>query len=59
MNRVLRRLAVSSIAALLSAGSARAADGKRIFISVDMEGITGVVTGDQLGPTGFEYARVP
>jgi D-amino peptidase len=29
----------------------------KVLISVDMEGITGVVTGDQLGPTGFEYAR--
>lgn len=29
----------------------------RIYISADMEGIAGVVTGDQLGPSGFEYAR--
>lgn len=29
----------------------------KVFISADMEGITGVVTGEQLGPTGFEYAR--
>jgi D-amino peptidase len=29
----------------------------KIYISVDMEGITGVVTGDQLGPQGFEYSR--
>ena len=29
----------------------------RVLISVDMEGVAGVVTGDQLGPTGFEYAR--
>ena len=29
----------------------------RVHISVDMEGVVGVVTGDQLGPTGFEYAR--
>src|SRR5215469_9348983 len=29
----------------------------RIYISVDMEGIAGVVTADQLGPTGFEYER--
>ena len=29
----------------------------KVYISVDMEGITGVVTGDQLGPTGFEYNR--
>lgn len=29
----------------------------KIFISADMEGITGVVQPAQLGPTGFEYAR--
>ena len=29
----------------------------KVHISVDMEGIAGVVTGEQLGPTGFEYAR--
>ena len=29
----------------------------KIFISADMEGITGVVTGEQLTPTGFEYQR--
>jgi len=29
----------------------------KIFISADMEGVVGVVTGDQLSPTGFEYAR--
>jgi D-amino peptidase len=29
----------------------------KVYISADMEGITGVVSGDQLGPTGFEYTR--
>lgn len=29
----------------------------KVYISVDMEGIAGVVTADQLGPTGFEYAK--
>lgn len=29
----------------------------KIYISVDMEGVVGVVTGDQLSPTGFEYGR--
>jgi len=33
------------------------AQGHRIYISADMEGIGGVVTGEQLGPTGFEYTR--
>ena len=28
---------------------------RKLFISVDMEGITGVVQPAQLGPTGFEY----
>jgi len=30
---------------------------RKIFISVDMEGITGVVQPAQLGPEGFEYQR--
>ena len=29
----------------------------RIYISADMEGVGGVVTGDQLGPTAFEYTK--
>ena len=29
----------------------------KLHISVDMEGIAGVVTPEQLGPQGFEYAR--
>jgi D-amino peptidase len=29
----------------------------KVFISVDMEGVTGVVTSEQLGPEGFEYHR--
>lgn len=29
----------------------------KIYISADMEGVVGAVTGEQLGPTGFEYAR--
>ncbi len=29
----------------------------KIYISADMEGVVGVVTGDQLGPSGFEYER--
>ncbi len=30
---------------------------QKILISVDMEGVAGVVTGEQLGPSGFEYQR--
>ena len=29
----------------------------KVYISVDMEGITGVVTADQLSPAGFEYQK--
>jgi D-amino peptidase len=29
----------------------------KVYISVDMEGVVGVVTGDQLGPSGFEYQK--
>jgi D-amino peptidase len=29
----------------------------KVYISVDMEGVVGTVTSDQLGPAGFEYAR--
>lgn len=37
--------------------SAPAARKLKIYISVDMEGVAGVVTADQLGPGGFEYER--
>jgi D-amino peptidase len=30
---------------------------KKLFISVDMEGITGVIQPAQLGPAGFEYSQ--
>ena len=29
----------------------------KVYISVDMEGIAGVVSNEQLGPSGFEYER--
>ena len=32
-------------------------DGAKIYISSDMEGVVGAVTGEQLGPSGFEYQR--
>ena len=40
-----------------AATSKAAGAGLKIYISVDMEGIAGVVTADQLLPTGFEYER--
>lgn len=32
-------------------------DETKIYISADMEGLAGAVTGEQLGPGGFEYQR--
>jgi D-amino peptidase len=29
----------------------------KVYLSADMEGVTGVVTSDHLGPAGFEYQR--
>lgn len=42
---------------LLATPAGARANGMKVFISVDMEGIAGVVSGDQLGPQGFEYER--
>jgi D-amino peptidase len=52
-------LARLSIVALLSLATLQAQTprGRKVFISVDMEGISGVVQPAQLGPEGFEYQR--
>ena len=50
-----RALSVATMLALSL--PAQAKDGKRIFISVDMEGIGGAVTDQQLGTAGFEYQK--
>ena len=48
-----------SIALLGTLSTALAAQQRplKVLMSVDMEGVTGVVTAEQLGPTGFEYPR--
>ena len=53
------RDAVVRVAALLALVASPLAAQRpiKVFISVDMEGIGGVVTSEQLGPTGFEYAK--
>ncbi len=51
------RPALLTLALLLAAGPLAAQQRLKVFISVDMEGIAGVVTDQQLGPTGFEYQR--
>ena len=54
MRRSLLLVPVFLVVALASAASQRPV---KVLISVDMEGIAGVVTAEQLGPAGFEYAR--
>lgn len=49
-------LLVYAMAALVPQ-TAYAQGGVKVFISADMEGVAGVVTPEQLGPTGFEYGR--
>lgn len=43
--------------ATLGAQSSTTGKKLKVYISVDMEGVAGVVTADQLGPGGFEYER--
>jgi D-amino peptidase len=49
-------LAGAALVALLTLPAA-AQPKLKVYLSVDMEGVAGTVTGDQLGPTGFEYER--
>jgi D-amino peptidase len=49
--------AVRAALLCLLAGTAGAATPLKVFVSVDMEGVAGVVTADQLAPSGFEYER--
>ena len=51
-----RRTKAAAFLLSLAALEASARDGKKIFVSVDMEGIGGVVTDQQLALVGFEYA---
>jgi D-amino peptidase len=56
MMRIGRGLLFALVLDFLS-WPAPAATGLKVYVSVDMEGVAGVVTGDQLGPQGFEYER--
>ena len=53
---MLKPNTIISFAILISVASSASSEFK-IYISADMEGVAGVVTGDQLGPSGFEYQR--
>jgi len=53
----LLSLCLTVLFLLSSAGIVNGQETLKIYISADMEGVVGVVTGDQLGPSGFEYAK--
>lgn len=55
MRREVWSLLVAS--ALLNPSVASGQRGLKVYISADMEGVVGVVTDQQLGPSGFEYTR--
>lgn len=57
MNRILTILKILLIGISLPGNEAKGQQGLKIYISADMEGVVGAVTGDQLGPGGFEYSR--
>ncbi len=54
MNRSFFGAATMVLAGALSVAAQRPL---KVYISADMEGITGVASVDQLGPTSFEYGR--
>jgi D-amino peptidase len=54
---MLRVGSLLSLTLVVAASPAVGQSVRKIFISADMEGVTGVVTGDQLGPGNFEYER--
>jgi len=55
--RFLSSIAFALFLVLPAVQQAGAQAGPKLLISVDMEGLAGVVTDQQLGPTGFEYQR--
>lgn len=55
LGRSLLSLAAVLATFLAGARSSLGQEGLRVYISADMEGVVGVVTSAQLGPSGFEY----
>lgn len=53
----MKRIALATLVLLLTSAPAAARQGLKVYISADMEGVAGTVTGDQLGPAGFEYQK--
>ena len=54
---VQRGILAGALLCALSIAQASAQRRLKVYISADMEGVTGVVSGDQLSPAGFEYGR--
>ena len=52
-----RLMVVGSLAACLMSSSPARAAGKKVYVSVDMEGISGISGDDQLSSEGAEYGR--
>jgi len=50
-------LVLLATALLLAPDPSAGQSGLKVYISADMEGVAGVVTGDHLGPGGFEYQK--
>ena len=57
LQRLIRTIALLGATLVLSRPAEAQRNGLKIYISADMEGVVGVVTGEQLGPSGFEYGR--
>lgn len=53
----LGAIGLGSAAVAVETPAAAHAANTKVYISVDMEGVAGVVTADQLNPAGFEYER--
>lgn len=53
----MTKLLVIPFACLIAASTALAQRPLKVYISADMEGITGVASADQLSPASFEYAQ--
>jgi hypothetical protein len=50
-------IVILAFSAMLTSAAQGQDSGLKIYISADMEGVVGAVSGDQLGPGSFEYER--
>ena len=55
--RSLPTVVTSALCLAIAATAAHAQRPLKVYISADMEGVAGVVSGDQLSPSAFEYER--